>query len=185
MHIIAGQYKGRKIKTVAGLASRPTLGRVRESLFDILRPRLGEAVFADLYAGTGSIGLEALSQGAQHVTFIESDRTVGKILGDNVGILDPEGKRTRIITAGAVPAVMNLSREVRRFDIVFMDPPYNSAAIADWTEDTQLREMMAPDGLLILQHEKKRKVPSPWAGCRWLRDRSYGKTTLSFYTMGE
>ena len=125
MRVIAGIYKGRRLKTLEGLSVRPTSDRLRETLFNILAPRIEGASFADVCAGSGAIGIEALSRGARHVTFIESSLKAARIISENLrscGIR--EGYR--VINRDVLRALKNLASEKAEFDIIYFDPPYNS-----------------------------------------------------------
>ncbi|MCK5241567.1 16S rRNA (guanine(966)-N(2))-methyltransferase RsmD [bacterium] len=181
MRIISGLYRGQTIKTPLGEESRPTLSRVRESIFNILMPLMEEARFLDLYAGTGSIGLEALSRGAQQVVFVEADRKPAKILQDNVDKFDNRHLRTQVIVADAVSVVRQLGLKKEKYDIIFLDPPYTQTEIDRWGKNQELGLLLRPKGILLLQHAKKIAVSETWANLVQVRSRSYGKTTLSFF----
>jgi 16S rRNA (guanine966-N2)-methyltransferase len=181
MRILAGEFYGRRLKSPAGSHTRPTLGRVREALFNILAPRMFSARFLDLYAGVGTIGLEALSRGCSRVVFVEGDTHIGRVLRANVEHLDPAGERTEVIAGEAVAVVRRLSQRPERFQVVFLDPPYRASETERWTREAHLAELLAPNGVAVLQHDRKWLAPEQWAGCRKFRDRDYGTTTLSFY----
>src|SRR5258708_3851404 len=123
LKILAGSEKGRPLKTVSSAQVRPILARIKKSLFDILRPRLGGSNFLDLYAGTGSVGIEALSQGAARATFVEQDAPCLRFLKDNLDLL----KLTDRATAIRSSATGDLSGVPRPYDIIFMGPPYKDA----------------------------------------------------------
>lgn len=181
MRIIAGEHRGRILKSPQGGRARPTLGRVREALFNILSPRLSRCDFLDLYAGVGGIGLEALSRGSRRVVLVEGDHQTGKILAGNVQRLDPPGRRTEIILADALATARRLARRGDVFHFIFSDPPYLESEIAKWTRGGDLAALLRPQGTLILQHAKRMAVPDIWAGCRKYRERTYGITALSFF----
>ncbi|MCK5219603.1 16S rRNA (guanine(966)-N(2))-methyltransferase RsmD [bacterium] len=182
MRIIAGQYRGRVLKTPRGLKIRPTLSRVRESLFNILASRIKNSCFLELYAGSGSVGLEALSRGSRQVVMVEADRLIARILSDNITRLDSRGTVAEIKVCSAWQAIEQLAGQKAKFDIIFLDPPYYKQAETKlWETEGRLDRLMAPQGLLILQHSSRESIPGRWAGCRKLRSRKYGETTLTFF----
>ncbi len=181
MHIIAGQYRGYVLKTPRGLKIRPTLSRIRESLFNILASRIKDSRFLELYAGSGSVGLEALSRGSRQVVMVEADRVVAKTLADNIGKMDSGGTAAEIRVCPARRAVEQLAGQKAKFDIIFLDPPYDKGEIEIWEADGRLDRLLALQGFLILQHSSRESIPEAWAGCRKLRSRKYGETTLTFF----
>src|SRR6266850_1399591 len=124
MRIIAGIFKGRRLSTPRGATTRPTADQVRIALMDTLMPRLPDARFLDLFAGAGGVGLEALSRGAAHATFVERDAHALTALRANVETLGV-GTQTRVERASVRIALERLAGEAERFDLVFLDPPYD------------------------------------------------------------
>ncbi len=172
MRIIAGKWRGRKLVAPPGPATRPTADRVREALFSMLASRLGgfEGLrVADLFAGTGALGLEALSRGAGHCTFVENDRQALDILQHNIGKLGAEGLsdvRTR--------AVEDLPAPVEPYDIILMDPPYG-AGLAQVALD-RVAGWLASGGWISVEiHGETLKPPSPLAVAA---ERRFGKATV-------
>src|SRR5438067_6820546 len=119
MRVIAGEFRSRRLKSIPGAATRPTPDRLRETLFDILAPRMEGATFVDAYAGTGAVGIEALSRGAAHAYFLERNRAALEAIRENLATLGLERRST--VVAGAVL----LTLEQQRASIVFLDPPYD------------------------------------------------------------
>lgn len=169
------------MKTPRGLKVRPTLSRIRESLFNILASRIEDSRFLELYAGSGSVGLEALSRGSRQVVMVEADRVIASILSDNISRLDSRGTVTEIKVCPARQAVEQLAGRKAEFDIIFLDPPYAREEIKTLGTVGRLDRLMAPQGMLILQHSSRESIPEAWAGCRKLRSRKYGETTLTFF----
>src|ERR1700735_3807664 len=118
MRVIGGEFRSRRLQSMPGMDVRPTPDKIRESLFNILRPEIEGAVFVDAYAGTGAVGIEALSRGARHVIFIEKDRAAVSLIKSNLAALGVEA-RARVIHGPAATCLRNLDA-----DIVFIDPPY-------------------------------------------------------------
>jgi len=181
MRILAGHHRGRRLKSPRGTAIRPTLSRIRQALFNILAPRVAGARFLDLYAGTGSIGLEALSRGSREVTLVETDRAAVRVLRENLERLDPEGGRGRLLVLSVHEALGRLHSAGQVFDLIFLDPPYARERESPGREDSRLADLLAPGGLVIWQHGKREQPPDAWSGLEKKRSRTYGETTLSFY----
>ena len=175
--IIAGAAGGRRI-AVPPRGTRPTSDRVREALFSALvaGPGLGGAAVLDLCAGSGALGLEALSRGAAHALFVESDRRAADVLRRNVAALGLSGAVVRVATAAAVLAVP----AERRYDVVLVDPPYEVPAteVAAWLAAAAAHGWLADDVTVVVERAG-RDGPFPWpAPLRAERERRYGDTAL-------
>src|SRR5580692_5974821 len=118
MRVIAGEFRSRRLKSLPGLNTRPTPDRLRETLFNVLASSVSDGVFMDIYAGTGAVGIEALSRGARRAIFIENNRAAVEVIRDNLAALGLEG-RAEVFTAKAATVL-----ERARADIAFLDPPY-------------------------------------------------------------
>ena len=179
MRVIAGEHKGRRLSPPKGKGVRPTSGRVKEALFSILGDRTVEARFLDLFAGTGAIGIEALSRGARSATFVEDTAASLKVLRDN---LDRCGL-TSSARVHPCSAETFMRREAGQsvFDIIFADPPYHDDIIANLLPAIERAGIMAPDSLVVVEHFTKVSAP-PQAGRLTLRRQyRYGDTRLSIY----
>lgn len=181
MRIIAGTAKGTRLRAPKGLEVRPTLDRVREALFSILGPRLEGARFLDLFAGTGANGIEALSRGAAACVFVDNEPRALEAIRANL-------ERARVAQRADVrhltlPAgLMALAGNAGPFDIVFADPPYDyreHAALMDFLWKSSL---LAPEGLIVVEHPVRRPVDATAAAYKWKRTALYGDTALSFYS---
>jgi 16S rRNA (guanine(966)-N(2))-methyltransferase RsmD len=181
MQIIVGRFRGLKLQSPPGQDARPTLSRIRQALFNILAPDLAQADFLDVYAGSGSIGLEAYSQGCRSVVLVEAHPVIGKTLKQNALRLDPAQTHVTVLASDAKLAVTRLLQQERKFDLVFFDPPYGIQAISEWEQGDDLAELLKPEGQMIFQHSRRDAVPETMAGCRRVKQRMYGETTLSFY----
>jgi len=176
--IIAGTYGGRRILTPKGDGTRPTSDRVREAMFSSLESELGgfeDLHVLDLFAGSGALGLETMSRGAQHVQFVESDGRAAAVVRANVRELGIARAAVARTTAQAFLA----HPHDPRFDLVFVDPPYamDTAEVAGLVR--RLSESSAPDALFVV--ERATRDPFEWpAGVEGLRSRKYGETTLWF-----
>jgi 16S rRNA (guanine966-N2)-methyltransferase len=177
MRVIAGTLKGRRLDSPAWEGLRPTSDKLRETLFNVLAARIPEARVLDLYAGTGAVGIEAISRGAEHVTFVDEDRRACALAAKNL-------TRCRIsngyaiIQASVLQAIDQLRGEPA-FDVILLDPPYASD-IHDALQ--QVGEIVRPDGVVVLEHA--RKSPPPLAPGRLTRVRELmsGDSALTLYT---
>jgi 16S rRNA (guanine966-N2)-methyltransferase len=180
MRIIAGTLKGRRLKAPAWEGLRPTSDKLRETLFNILAPRIVGARLLDLYAGTGAIGLEALSRGAAHVTFIERDpRAIALIEGNLKACAVSDGYA---IIRSSVARGLERLRGRETFDIVVLDPPYAHAAGGEFPGVLALAaDLASAGGILVVEHARKRPVPA--VAVSWGRSRQVasGDSMLSFY----
>jgi 16S rRNA (guanine(966)-N(2))-methyltransferase RsmD len=173
MRVIAGEFRSRKLLTVPGMQTRPTPDRLRETLFSILMPIIEGTVFVDAYAGTGSVGIEAISRGARQAVFIENDRTAVEVLRSNINNLGIE-ERTRIVRARASASVAELTNA----DIVFADPPYTQEREYKALFDVLLN---ATPPLTIVQHSVRLVLEADHGGLRRTRMLRQGENALSFY----
>jgi len=172
MRVIAGEFRRRLLKSLPGTATRPTPDRLREALFNVLQNRIEGAGFVDAYAGTGAVGIEAMSRGAAPVVFIERSRAAVQVIKDNLATLGALG-RARVIHGSA-----GVYLAAQPADIVFLDPPYTSpdeydAAIARLSQN--------PPALLIVQHATRQALPDEYPGLRRTRTLRQGDNSLSFY----
>ena len=172
MRVIAGEFRSRRLKSIPGVATRPTPDRLRETLFDILALRIEGAVFLDAYAGTGAVGIEALSRGAARAYFLERNRAALEAIRENLASLGLTSRAT--VVPG--PALLNLKRCAA--DIVFLDPPYAlereySAALQALGE--------APSPLTIAQHSVRLALEDAYGRLRRTRLVRQGDNALSFY----
>ena len=180
MRIISGELGGRWIKGGGKRSSlRPTSNRVKETLFDILGERVSGAKVLDLFAGTGNLGLEALSRGARESTFIDSSPSSVKIIRENIDHLGIS-TRSRVLQGDASILLRRLHRWDERFDLIFADPPYPIGITQKILN--QIAYSLPPGGIFILQHHKK-VLPEADSECgiRKIRERQFGETVLTFY----
>ncbi len=169
VRVIGGEFRSRVLKSVPGLDTRPTPDRMRESLFSILAPRIAGATFADLYAGTGAVGIEALSRGASRCVFVELSRTAAGVIRENLKSLGLES-RGEIRQAKATAVAPKVQA-----DIVFLDPPYK----LERDYSILLHELQAK--LVIAQHDVRLKLAESYGDLRRTRTLRQGDNCLSFY----
>jgi 16S rRNA (guanine(966)-N(2))-methyltransferase RsmD len=180
MRVIAGEFKGRRLVTPRGNRTRPTADQVRTAALDALMPWLAGAHVLDLFAGAGGVGIEALSRGAAHATFVERDPQALRALESNIGEL-PLGGRTRVLRTSVSRGLEILTGEGARHAVVFLDPPYEDAAAVTTTlEELGAGALVAPGGIVIAQHLTKQPAPSTAGALHATRTRRFGETTLTF-----
>ena len=179
MRIGGGSANRRALRTVPGRAVRPTSGQVRQALFNMLRGLVQDAIFVDLFAGTGSVGLEALSQGAREVYFVEPDRCAVRILQANISRCHMQG-RTTIVAAPLPQALRQLPATVQA-DMLFLDPPYASDLAEVTLAALAERRILTAHGVLIWQHMARRVIPQLVLDLPLWKSRRYGNTQLSLY----
>lgn len=180
MRVISGTRRGRTLKGPGRLPIRPTADRVREALFNVLRERTPGSRVLDLFAGTGAIGIEALSRGAQAATFVEQSGAARRILGVNLercGFLEAG----HVIASEVMACLDGWPRGGVPFDLVVADPPYT---FQDWEPLLSLigrGAMMAPQAIVVLEHAAKTSLPEKVGSLIRFRSHRYGDTALSFY----
>ncbi|HOW28730.1 MAG TPA: 16S rRNA (guanine(966)-N(2))-methyltransferase RsmD [Elusimicrobiota bacterium] len=189
IRVMSGAARGRWLRaTPEGYEVRPILNRIRKSLFDILRPRIREALFLDLYAGTGAVGIEALSEGARKVVFVDENPSSIKMVEKNVQALN-FSDRAEILLGDATKSLVWLARE--KFDIIFLGPPYKDAQKKPLTLSAKTLNriveagLLKPGGMVVAQ----RFIKEPLEGLdpRWdrYRENKYGDSVLSFFRLKE
>jgi 16S rRNA (guanine(966)-N(2))-methyltransferase RsmD len=178
MHVIAGSAKGRRLLTPNDQAVRPTSGRVKEALFSIWSARVPNAQFLDLFAGTGAIGIEALSRGAARAVFVESARVPLRLLRQN---LDRCGltARAAVVTRAAAAFLRAPAGAMPSFDLVFADPPYGAPAPEALLSSIAQSAILHSESIVILEHASAASVPEQIGRLVRTRQYRYGDTALS------
>ncbi len=186
MRIIAGQFRSRKLVAPEGPKTRPTSDRLRETLFNVLQPRIGGAEFADLYAGSGAVGLEALSRGAKHVYFAENAKPALKALRENAGALGlNEGVEYSLDTRGTEPSLRAMAATGTKLDVTFADPPYE--LVREYFSTLRLLAelpVLAADAIVIVEHARKQPPQTEVGKLVRYRLLEQGDAALSFYSAG-
>ena len=182
MRIIAGSLKGKRLGTPSWEGLRPTSNKLRETLFNVLAPRVPGARVLDGYAGTGAAGLEALSRGASHVAFVESDRRAQALIADNLAHCGVEDGYA-IIRASFASGLERLCADAAfvPFDIVLLDPPYDQVSDETIAMLTGAGRLLAPDGIVVLEHAKRRSVPAAAGALVRARSLASGDSALTLY----
>lgn len=180
MRVTGGADRGRKLAAPRGLRTRPTAERVREALFDILGPAVAGMRVLDLFAGTGAIGIEALSRGAARAVFVERDRAALRTLRANLAALRVSRERARVVAGDAITAWSALARSEAPFDLVFLDPPYAGSLDLRGLEALASGVLLRPGGQVVIQHSTQVTVPAVAGLIASRTTRRFGGTALTF-----
>jgi len=185
MRVIAGTYRSRVLKSLKGLALRPTSDRLRETLFNILAPNIAGSRFVDLFAGTGAIGIEALSRGAAEVVFIENHAPAATLIRRNLESLGIKSDVTVLVTEALRGLAMLAARRnsgAPGFDNIFLDPPY--AAAEDYSrvlEFLGFADLLAPGGIVVAEHRRNFDLPAEPGALKRFRVLKQGDAALTFF----
>jgi 16S rRNA (guanine966-N2)-methyltransferase len=185
VRIIAGKYRGRNLKSPPSLQVRPTSDRLRETLFNVIAPRIESSRFLDLCAGSGAVGIEALSRAASHVTFVDKSRKMCALVEANLDLCRVPEDETEVVQAEAADF---LSRSLKQKDlpwnIVFFDPPYamdNLPVIELLGQNSEA--LLMEDGILVVEHHHKNSLPDELGSIIRSRILKQGDSALSFFSM--
>ena len=183
MRVIAGKFRRRKLKGPGLLPLRPTSDRLRETLFNILAPAIQDSLFVDLYAGTGAIGIEALSRGAREVILVESNSKAARLVRENLAALEIHD-RAELIESDALTGLERLAARHSVADFIFLDPPYvqmpEHASVLEYLDASHL---IAPRGLVIVEHHWRVELPERLDRLECTREIEQGESMLSFYQL--
>ncbi len=181
MRVIAGKYRSRKLAAPPGTLTRPTSDRLRETLFNVVAPRVPDSVWLDIFAGSGAIGIEALSRGARSATFVESSSTAARTIRNNLQTLEIE-EGFDVIEREAATALRMLDAQALAFDFCFLDPPYRKMGdyeqILGFLSQSRL---LTPESLVIAEHDKHFDPGDEFGSLRRQRVLRQGDAVLSFY----
>jgi len=184
MRIIAGLYRGFRLRSLKGQHLRPTSDQMRETLFDVLGPSIGGARFLDIYAGSGAVGLEALSRGAREVVAVESHRPAVEVIERNLQTLSAPPKQLRVMPCQAAKGLDKLAGEGEQFEYVFIDPPY--AEIGEYHR--ALRQLgrstlLSANSIVIAEHSRHVRLEDHYGPLGLFRSLRHGDSQLSFYRL--
>ena len=181
MRVIGGNARGRRLKVPKGQALRPTAGRVKEALFDILPHDLSGVKVLDLFAGTGNLTIEALSRGAAEAVLVDSSVKSGKAIRENLRRLNLTD-RTKVWITPATRALRLLARRGEIFDLIFLDPPYEHRLVEPALRMIAKENLLRDSGVLIAEHSIREPIESRHEALELKDQRRYGGTLLSFFT---
>jgi 16S rRNA (guanine966-N2)-methyltransferase len=178
LRIVGGRHRGRRLRFPAGVEIRPTPDRVRETLFNWLQPRIARARVLDLFAGSGALGLEAISRGAAQVTFVERDR---RAAGAIDSVLNEWRESAATVVCAEALSWLAKPRADAPFDIVFLDPPYDAAVLAAAATALDLHRWLAPDARIYVERRARDALPALPAGWREQRSGRAGEVGYHLY----
>lgn len=181
MRVISGTCRGRKLASLEGRDIRPTSDRIKETMFNILGTRVKKARVLDLFAGTGALGLEALSRGAAHAVFVDVSAASCRIIQQNIDhcrFFQQSCVIRKDIFIGQLPASVISSS----FDLVFMDPPYHKNHVKTLLEKHWISSLLSEDGVVVAEHDAQETLPDTLNGLDIFRQKKYSRTTVSFLT---
>lgn len=183
MRIITGEYKGRRLAPVRGVNIRYTTDRVKESLFSILRDEVPGTHFLDLYAGSGNVGIEALSRGAESVAFVDINAICVRTISSNLTRcgLSPDPPRIMLLKMDISRAMKYFRKRDMQFDIIFLDPPYPLELVGESLKAISACGILSTDGQVIAEHGVKENAPEQIETLVMTRQKHYSSTLLSFY----
>jgi 16S rRNA (guanine966-N2)-methyltransferase len=183
VRVIAGKFRSRKLKGPGFLTLRPTSDRLRETLFNILAPAVEDSLFVDLYAGTGAIGIEALSRGARQVILVESNAKAARLVRENLATLEIRDG-AELMEADALTGLEKIAARHLVADFIFLDPPYVRApehvSVLEYLDGSHL---IAPRGLVIVEHHWRVELPERLDRLECTREIEQGESMLSFYQL--
>ncbi|GLC87572.1 16S rRNA (guanine(966)-N(2))-methyltransferase RsmD [Lysinibacillus piscis] len=184
MRVVAGERKGMPLKAIAGNTTRPTTDKVKESIFNIIGPFFDGGIALDLFAGSGGLGIEALSRGAEHAIFVEKDAKAFQVLQENIKKCRYE-EQTELFRIDAKRAVKALVKRDICFHLVFLDPPYHQQEYYDFVQTLVEQGKVQEAGTIVCEHAKEIALPNHFGHFELWRQETYGGTIISIYRCGE
>ncbi|HAU31677.1 MAG: Methyltransferase [Desulfotomaculum sp. 46_296] len=183
VRVISGIYRGRLLKVPRGWKGRPTGDRVKEALFDILGGRVQESRFLDLYAGTGNVGIEAISRGARQVCFVDQNSKAVQAIYENLRFLPGDlSAQIYVIKLNVLKALKLMANRKELYNIIFLDPPYEQRLEKPTIEMISSCGLLLPDGVIIVESSKREVLPARVDDLTLTRQQRYGDTLLTFYS---
>ncbi|MCF8092336.1 MAG: 16S rRNA (guanine(966)-N(2))-methyltransferase RsmD [Desulfotignum sp.] len=184
MRVISGTCRGKKLIPLEGRDIRPTSDRIKETVFNILGARVKNAQVLDLFAGTGALGLEALSRGAAHAVFVDLSAAACNIIAQNIDRCRFSGQATLIQKDLFFPLTVPVIRS-RYFDLIFLDPPYNLGYVEKTLAKHNIASLLSDGGLVVAEHAAREILPRSLNGLDIFRQKKYSRTTISFLTRSQ
>jgi 16S rRNA (guanine966-N2)-methyltransferase len=186
VRIIAGEFRGRRLQTTKGRSIRPTSDRVREAVFNVLAARVSGAHVLDLFAGTGALGLEAISRGAAYAVFVDHYAEAVRLIEANVRLCGVEDQAL-VIRGPILPSLASLAErwpEPGWFDLVFLDPPYGQGQVPAVLARLAQLKLTAASATAVAEHHRRDVIPTECGIWQRTKERLYGDTVVSFYSSG-
>jgi 16S rRNA (guanine966-N2)-methyltransferase len=185
MRVIAGKARGKRLKAPPGDSTRPVTDMIKEALFNVWGERVRDAVFLDLFAGSGSMGIEALSRGARHVVFVDNSPAAIAAIKENLRNCDFDQGHD-VYRNDVIRAVSILESHEKKFDIIYVDPPFTNQAIFDRVLNVlDQAEILDQDGVMVIRTYKKKNLPMSLNHLHKFRQNDYGESVLHYYRSNE
>lgn len=179
MRIIAGENRGKKLKAVPGIKTRPTADRVKEAVFSSIDDRLYGCRFLDVFGGTGSIALEAVSRGAEEAVLLEKDADALQVIQDNIAACRQEARCT-VLRGDAFASMNTLHRQGKQFDIIYVDPPYQGGLYEEVLKNIAEKKLLAPDGIILAECAKNTSLSMENSIFFIYKEKCYGDTCVLY-----
>lgn len=180
MRVVAGVFKGRPLKAVPGKSTRPTTDKVKEAIFNMIGPYFEGGLCLDLYAGSGGLGIEAISRGAEKVIFVDHDKIAIQTIYDNLKAVAVE-EQCEVYRNDANRALKAITKRELTFDYIFLDPPYARQKLSDMLSIIAEQKLLKEDGMIVCEHDSKFSLPEQIDNLRRVKVEAYGIITVSLY----
>ncbi|WP_026263994.1 16S rRNA (guanine(966)-N(2))-methyltransferase RsmD [Paenibacillus terrigena] len=180
MRVISGSARGRSLKAVPGMGTRPTTDKVKEAIFSMIGPYFDGEYVLDLFAGTGGLGIEALSRGAERAIFVDMDPKSIEVIKQNLKTVKLESQ-AEVYRNDAMRAIKALEKRAKGFDLIFLDPPYKVTNVDEMMLDLAQRGLVQEDATVMVEHDASHTYPEQVGDFRQLRLANYGETTVTIY----
>ena len=177
MRIVAGEYGGRRLKAVPGMKTRPTTDKVKEAMFNIIGPYFEGGRVLDLFSGSGSLAIEAVSRGMDNAVMVEKDRSAQLVIAENIKMTKEE-KKFQLLKMPAERALANLSGQ---FNLVLLDPPYAKESIVANLEEKQKKNLLADDAVVVCETDKEVTLPENIGHLSLSKEKVYGISKVTIY----
>lgn len=175
MRVISGSARGRRLKELQGMDTRPTTDKVKESLFNIIQFEIEGRRVLDLFGGTGQLGIEALSRGADHCTFVDMRKEAAALIRENLR-LTGLSERSRVVQGDALSFLSSCGE---KFDVILLDPPYHTELLKESVERITEFDILREHGIMVCESAVERKLPALLPPYEWGREYRYGKIRLT------
>ncbi|MFF2445966.1 16S rRNA (guanine(966)-N(2))-methyltransferase RsmD [Neobacillus sp. NPDC058068] len=180
MRVVSGVCKGRPLKAVPGNSTRPTTDKVKEALFNMIGPYFDGGIGLDLFAGSGGLGLEALSRGMEKVIFVDRDAKAIQVIHENIQVCRFE-EQTEVYRNDADRALKALIKREMSFDYIFLDPPYKLQQLVSLMEKIDNHDLVKPNGIIVCEHSFDVELPQMAGRFTQMKDERYGVIAVTIY----
>ena len=181
MRVISGVSKGKRLMAPKGLETRPTTDRVKESIFSMINNYIIESNILDLFSGTGSLGIEAISRGANYGYFVDNNKNSIKVINENIKTTGFEEK-SEVLWSDTLNVIKQLGENGKKVNIIFMDPPYLKDLIVPCIEAIESERLLDDEGIIVVEHDIKDSIPDVIGSLKKIKEKKYGNTRISIYT---